>query len=71
MNKTYTNIMDVSTTNLLKMLDMDRFKDNAHQKMIQDELKFRRDRTKNFEIAWSKQSEQLAYQELIDAFRGV
>jgi len=41
MDKTYTNIMDVSTTNLLKMLDMDRFKDNAHQKMIKDELKCR------------------------------
>jgi len=66
MNKTYTNIMDVSTTNLLKMLDMDRFKDNAHQKMIQDELKFR-----NYNLDWNKQNEQVAFQGMIDAFRGV
>ena len=66
MNKTYTNITDVSTTNLLKMLDMDRFKDNAHQKMIQDELKFR-----NYNLDWNKQYEQVAFQGMIDAFRGV
>jgi len=66
MNKTYTNIKDVSTTNLLKMLDMDRFKDNAHQKMIQDELKFR-----NYNLDWNKQDEQVAFQGMIDAFRGV
>jgi len=66
MNKTYTNITDVSTTNLLKMLEMDRFKDNAHQKMIQDELKFR-----NYNLDWNKQDEQVAFQGMIDAFRGV
>ena len=66
MNKTYTNITAVSTTNLLKMLDMDRFKDNAHQKMIQDELKFR-----NYNLDWNKQNEQVAFQGMIDAFRGV
>jgi len=66
MNKTYTNITDVSTTNLLKMLEMDRFKDNAHQKMIQDELKFR-----NYNLDWNKQNEQVAFQGMIDAFRGV
>jgi hypothetical protein len=66
MNKTYTNITDVYTTNLLKMLDMDRFKDNAHQKMIQDELKFR-----NYNLDWNKQDEQVAFQGMIDAFRGV
>tara|TARA_R100001463_G_scaffold106426_1_gene161067 strand:+ start:329 stop:544 length:216 start_codon:yes stop_codon:yes gene_type:complete len=71
MDKKYTNIEDVSTPNLIRMLDMDRYQDYAHQKMIEDELKFRRDRTKNFETAWSKQSEQLAFKELIDAFRGV
>jgi hypothetical protein len=66
MNKTYTNITDVSTTNLLKMLEMDRFKDNAHQKMIQDELKFR-----NYNLDWNKQDEQSTFQGMIDAFRGV
>ena len=71
MAKTYTNIIDVSTPNLIRMLDMDRYQDYAHQKMIKDELKFRGDRTKNFETAWSKQSEQLAFQELINTFKGV
>lgn len=37
----YNNIEDISTTNLWKMLDMDRYKDNDSQKMIKDELKFR------------------------------
>ena len=37
----YNNITDVSTTNLIKMLGMDRFQDRDSQKMIQDELKFR------------------------------
>ena len=37
----YNNITDVSTTNLIKMLDMERFQDRDSQKMIQDELKFR------------------------------
>ena len=66
MNKTYTNIMDVSTTNLLKMLNMDRFKDNAHQKMIKDELKFR-----NYKSDWNNQDEHSAFQGMIDTFRGV
>ena len=66
MDKTYTNIMDVSTTNLLKMLDMDRFKDNAHQKMIQDELKFRK-----YKSDWNNQDEQVAFQGMINTFKGV
>ena len=37
----YNNITDVSTTNLMRMLKMDRFQDRDSQKMIQDELKFR------------------------------
>jgi hypothetical protein len=37
----YNNIEDISTTNLWKMLDMDRYQDNDSQKMIKDELKFR------------------------------
>ena len=37
----YNNITDVSTTNLMRMLDMERFQDRDSQKMIQDELKFR------------------------------
>jgi len=40
-NMKYNNITDVSTTNLIKMLGMDRFQDRDSQKMIQDELKFR------------------------------
>ena len=37
----YNNITDVSTTNLMRMLEMERFQDRDSQKMIQDELKFR------------------------------
>jgi hypothetical protein len=37
----YNNITDVSTTNLMRMLKMNRFQDRDSQKMIQDELKFR------------------------------
>ena len=41
MEKKYNNIEDVSTSNLYRMLEMDRFQDNDSQKMIKDELKFR------------------------------
>jgi len=42
-NKTmkYNNIQDVSTTNLYKMLSLKQFQDEASQKMIKDEIKFR------------------------------
>tara|TARA_R100001460_G_scaffold59449_1_gene99308 strand:- start:132 stop:311 length:180 start_codon:yes stop_codon:yes gene_type:complete len=41
MEKKYNNIQDVSTSNLYRMLEMDRFQDDGSQKMIKDELKFR------------------------------
>lgn len=41
MAKKYNNIEDVSTSNLYRMLGMDRFQDDDNQKMIKDELKFR------------------------------
>jgi len=41
MEKKYNNIEDISTSNLFRMLEMDRFQDNDSQKMIKDELKFR------------------------------
>ena len=41
MEKKYNNIEDISTSNLYRMLEMDRFQDNDSQKMIKDELKFR------------------------------
>jgi len=41
MEKKYNNIEDISTSNLYKMLEMDRFQDDDSQKMIKDELKFR------------------------------
>jgi hypothetical protein len=41
MTKKYNNIEDISTSNLYRMLEMDRFQDNDSQKMIKDELKFR------------------------------
>ena len=71
MNKKYTNIEDVSTPNLIRMLDMDRYQDYAHQKMIEDELKFRRERTKDFCTGWELQNEMLGFQSMIDTFRGV
>ena len=39
--KKYNNIEDVSTSNLYRMLEMDRFQDSASQKMIKTELSFR------------------------------
>ena len=39
--KKYNNIQDVSTSNLYRMLEMDRFQDRASQKMIKSELSFR------------------------------
>jgi len=41
MNKKYNNIQDVNTTNLYKMLSLKQFQDEASQKMIKDEIKFR------------------------------
>ena len=41
MKKKYNNIQDVSTTNLYKMLSLKQFQDEASQKMIKDEIKFR------------------------------
>ena len=41
MTKKYNNIEDISTSNLHRMLEMDRFQDDDSQKMIKDELKFR------------------------------
>jgi hypothetical protein len=41
MYKKYNNIQDISTTNLYKMLSLNNFQDEASQKMIKDEIKFR------------------------------
>jgi hypothetical protein len=51
---TYNNIEEISTDNLLKMLQMPRFKDSDYQKMIKDELKFR--------------DEGLSFNRMIDVF---
>jgi len=40
--KIYNNIQDVSTSNLYKMLEMERFQDEAKQQMIKNELSFRK-----------------------------
>jgi len=53
----YNNITDVSTTNLMRMLDMKRFQDRDSQKMIQDELKF----TNN----------GLSFDDMVNTFKGV
>ena len=55
MTKTYNNIQDVSTTNLYKMLSLKQFQDQANQKMIKDEIKFR--------------NEPLTQQQMINIFK--
>ena len=40
--KIYNNIQDVSTSNLYKMLEMEKFQDEAKQQMIKNELSFRK-----------------------------
>jgi len=52
----YNNIQDISTSNLFKMLEMDRFKDDKSQKMIKDELKFR--------------ETGMSFDEMINVFKG-
>lgn len=42
MSKSYNNIEDVSTDNLYRMLNMDRYSDKDSQTMIKAELSFRR-----------------------------
>jgi hypothetical protein len=41
MSKTYNNIQDISTDNLYKMLNMNKFQDKDSQAMIKAELSFR------------------------------
>ena len=53
-NKTYNNIEDISTPNLLKMLEIPKYKD--YKKMIEDELRFR--------------NEGLSFNKMIDVFKG-
>jgi len=53
----YNNITDVSTTNLMRMLDMKRFQDRDSQKMIQDELKFR--------------NNGMSFDDMVNTFKGV
>ena len=55
-NGTYNNIEDISTDNLLKMLQLPKYKSDDYQKMIKDELKFR--------------NEGLSFNRMIDVFRG-
>ena len=56
MEKKYNNIEDISTSNLYRMLEMDRFKDDKSQKMIKDELKFR--------------ETGMSFDEMINVFKG-
>ncbi len=54
-NGTYNNIEDISTDNLLKMLQVSKYQSSDYQKMIQDELKFR--------------NEGLFFNRMIDVFK--
>ena len=56
MSKTYNNIQDVSTSNLYRMLEMERFQDSASQKMIKSELSFRQN--------------GLSFDEMVNVFKG-
>ena len=56
MSKTYNNIQDVSTSNLYRMLEMERFQDDASQKMIKSELSFRQN--------------GMSFDEMINVFKG-
>ena len=55
-NGTYNNIEDISTDNLLKMLQMPKYQSSDYQKMIQDELNFR--------------NEGLSFNKMIEVFKG-
>jgi hypothetical protein len=56
MSKTYNNIQDVSTSNLYRMLEMERFQDSASQTMIKSELSFRQN--------------GLSFDEMVKVFKG-
>ena len=56
MSKTYNNIQDVSTPNLYRMLEMERFQDSASQTMIKSELSFRQN--------------GLSFNEMVNVFKG-
>jgi len=56
MSKTYNNIQDVSTSNLFRMLEMERFQDSASQTMIKSELSFRQN--------------GLSFNEMVNVFKG-
>jgi|TARA_Y100000114_G_C11545094_1_gene224469 hypothetical protein len=58
-NGTYNNIEDISTDNLLKMLQMPNYQSDDYQKMIKDELKFR-----------NNENEGLSFNRMIDVFKG-
>ena len=54
-NGTYNNIEDISTDNLLKMLQVSKYQSSDYQKMIKDELTFR--------------NEGLSFNRMIDVFK--
>jgi hypothetical protein len=56
MSKTYNNIQDVSTSNLYRMLEMERFQDSASQTMIKSELSFRQN--------------GMSFDEMVNVFKG-
>ena len=55
-NKTYNNIEDISTSKLLKMLEIPKYQSKDYKKMIEDELRFR--------------NEGLSFNRMIDVFKG-
>lgn len=65
MSKTYNNIQDVSTSNLYRMLEMDRFQDSASQTMIKAEIAFR-----NSKLDWHQNDNINAFNKMTNMWRG-
>ena len=65
MSKSYNNITDISTSNLYRMLEMERFQDDASQKMIKSELSFR-----NSKLDWHQNDNINAFNKMTNMWKG-
>ena len=65
MSKSYNNITDISTTNLYRMLEMDRYQDKDSQTMIKAELAFR-----NSKLDWHQNDNINAFNKMTNIWRG-
>ena len=65
MSKTYNNIQDVTTSNLYRMLEMDRFQDSESQTMIKAELAFR-----NHKLDWNAEDNIKSFNKMTNLWSG-